>query len=194
MLDSAVRSSLRELIPSFPNTLRRCHSTVRELRNSWAPISGFVCPSGGQARNLHLLRRQLVERLDRALSHRLAGRQQLAPSALGERVGADVREHRVSDSQLRAGVDATVLTPQPLAVEEMGAGELYPQACALKLFDRFLIKSLRRIAGAHQRSRPGLDPACPRRGARLGLLAERVESASRHVLLVAPNPGLDQLR
>jgi len=26
---------------SFVNTLRRCHSTVRALRNSWTPISGF---------------------------------------------------------------------------------------------------------------------------------------------------------
>jgi hypothetical protein len=42
--DSAERSSLRELIPSLPNTLPRCHSTVRGLRKSWAPISGFVCP------------------------------------------------------------------------------------------------------------------------------------------------------
>ena len=31
---SAVRSCLRELIPSLVNTLRRCHSTVRGLRNS----------------------------------------------------------------------------------------------------------------------------------------------------------------
>ena len=41
---SAGRSSLRELIPSFPSTLPRCHSSVRGLRNSRAPISGFVCP------------------------------------------------------------------------------------------------------------------------------------------------------
>jgi hypothetical protein len=33
-------SSLRELIPSLRNTFRRCHSTVRGLRNSRAPISG----------------------------------------------------------------------------------------------------------------------------------------------------------
>ena len=38
-------SPLRERIPSFPNTLRRCHSTVRGLRNSRAPISGLERPS-----------------------------------------------------------------------------------------------------------------------------------------------------
>ena len=42
---SAVRSCLRELMPSFAKTLRRCHSTVRALMNSWAPISGFDRPS-----------------------------------------------------------------------------------------------------------------------------------------------------
>ena len=42
--ESAEGISLRELIPSLPKTLCRCHSTVRGLRNSWAPISGLVCP------------------------------------------------------------------------------------------------------------------------------------------------------
>ncbi len=32
-------------MPSLVNTLRRCHSTVRGLRNSRAPISGFDSPS-----------------------------------------------------------------------------------------------------------------------------------------------------
>jgi hypothetical protein len=42
---SAPRSALRELMSSFSNTLRRWYSTVRGLMNSWAPISGLVCPS-----------------------------------------------------------------------------------------------------------------------------------------------------
>ena len=37
----APSSSLRELISSFVKTLCICHSTVRLLRNSCAPISGF---------------------------------------------------------------------------------------------------------------------------------------------------------
>ena len=48
VLRPAERSSLRELIPSLPNTLLRCHSTVRGLRKNWAPISGFVCPSAAR--------------------------------------------------------------------------------------------------------------------------------------------------
>ncbi len=42
---TASRSSLREARPSFENTLRKCHSTVRGLMNNSAPISGFVRPS-----------------------------------------------------------------------------------------------------------------------------------------------------
>jgi hypothetical protein len=38
-------SSRRERIPSFPNTLRKCHSIVRGLRNSRLPISGLDRPS-----------------------------------------------------------------------------------------------------------------------------------------------------
>jgi fermentation-respiration switch protein FrsA (DUF1100 family) len=42
---SAAASPLREPIPSLANTLRRCHSTVRELRNRRPAISGFEWPS-----------------------------------------------------------------------------------------------------------------------------------------------------
>ena len=46
---------------------------MRGLMNSWAPISGLVCPSRGEPRDLRLLRRQRVARLGGALAHRLAG-------------------------------------------------------------------------------------------------------------------------
>jgi len=39
---SAAWSSRRELMPSLVNTLRRCHSTVRGLMNSSAPISELL--------------------------------------------------------------------------------------------------------------------------------------------------------
>jgi hypothetical protein len=42
---SAALSSRRELMPGLVNTLRRCHSTERTDRNSWAVISALVWPS-----------------------------------------------------------------------------------------------------------------------------------------------------
>jgi hypothetical protein len=42
--ERAARSSFRELMPSLPNTLRKCHSTVRGLMNSWVLISGLLRP------------------------------------------------------------------------------------------------------------------------------------------------------
>ncbi len=42
---SAPGSCLRELMPSLTYTLRRCHSTVRGLMESWVLISGLDSPS-----------------------------------------------------------------------------------------------------------------------------------------------------
>src|ERR1035438_530578 len=96
-------------------------------------------PAGSQARDLHLLRGQLVERLDRALTHCLAGGQQLAAGALGGTLPAHAREHRVSDSQLLASVDATVLAPQPFAVQEVRAGQRRAGFDVRQTFDRLQI-------------------------------------------------------
>jgi hypothetical protein len=75
----AARSCRRELMPSLVNTLRRCHLTVRALRNSCAPISGSIgCL--GRAGDLLLLGRELLAGLGAALAHLLPGGQQLAAS------------------------------------------------------------------------------------------------------------------
>ena len=68
------RSAARELTPSFRKTLRICHSTVRGLMNIRAPISGFDRPLPASRRDLALLSRELVARLNGALAGRLAGR------------------------------------------------------------------------------------------------------------------------
>ena len=61
---SAFASSRRERIPSLANTLRRCHSTVRGLRKSRAPISGFDSPSRASRAICRSCGGQLVARLD----------------------------------------------------------------------------------------------------------------------------------
>jgi hypothetical protein len=150
-------------------------------------------PAGGQARDLGLLRGQLVERLDRALTHGLAGGQQLAPGALGERLHADVREHHVRDSQLLTGVDATVLAPQPLAVQEVRAGQRGTDLDARQPFDRLLVEPLGRIPLGQHRCRAREGSKRPVRAGGLRYLSELGERTGRTLRLAAARGALDQL-
>src|SRR6266566_5319250 len=82
----------------------------------------------GQPRDLGLLRGQLDSGLDGALARGLASSGQFAPGPLGERLDTHRRQHVVGGAQLLAGIRAAALAAQPLAVEQMRAGELYADA------------------------------------------------------------------
>ena len=97
---------------------------MRGLMNSCAPISGLVRPVGGQPGDLRLLGGEVVARLDSPPAHGLAGRGQLAAGALGERLRADAAERLVRPAELPARVDAPLLAPQPLAVEQLRARDV----------------------------------------------------------------------
>ena len=84
-------------------------------------------PVRGEPRDLLLLRRELAARLVTPFAHLLAGREQLAAGALGERLGAEADEHLVGGAELLARVHPPVLTPQPLAVDQVRAAELRPE-------------------------------------------------------------------
>jgi len=142
-------SCLRELMSSLPKTLRKWYSTVRGLMNSCAPISGSSVHRrpGGQSAPPG---RQAVAGVGRALAHGLARRDQLTAGALGEGVGADRAEHVMGDAQLLAGVDAAMLSPQPLAVDETRARELDADAGPREPLDRLAVQGARDLALAHQ--------------------------------------------
>ena len=167
---------------------------MRGLRNSWAPISDVREPLGRQARDLGLLRGQLVPRLDAALAHRLSGGLQLALSALRERSRSHLREGLVGCSQLLASIDAAVLAAQPLAVEQLGARGLDAKAALTQQRDRLPVEIVCVVTLADKGTRARLDAARPRRAARLRLLAERVDRPAGRVGFVAANRGLHQLR
>ena len=154
----ASRSSRRERIPSLVNTLRRCHSTVRGLRKSRAPISGFDSPSRASSRDLPLLRGQIVARLDASAC--APSRRSPAARCARARRTPPCRSPRtvVRGAQLLARVDAAVLAAQPLAVEQMRAGELGPQPGAAQPLDRFAIEVVCGLALAQQRA--GSAPRC----------------------------------
>ena len=149
---SAPLSSLRELMSSLVNTLRRWYSTVRGLMNSLAPISGFVCLSLASRAICASWGVRIVARLHRAPGRGLAGGQQLAAGALGERLGADPAEAVVGGSKLLARVDAPVLATQPLAVEQLGAGEVDHATGAREPLDRLAVEGLRSSSVAQQRA------------------------------------------
>src|SRR5260370_10447436 len=102
--------------------------------------------------DLHLLRGELVARPDRALAHGLTRRQQLATAALSERLHAHRGEPFVGGAQFLACVRAALLTPQPLAVQEVSADQRGAHASATEPLTRLAVEALARLAFAHQRS------------------------------------------
>ena len=187
------RSSRRERIPSLANTLRRCHSTVRGLRKSRAPISGFDSPS----RASRAIWRSCAVSSSRVSTVRLRTFSPVASSsrsgALGERLHADRRELVVGGAELHAGVDAAILPAQPLAVEQVGAGELGAQSCAAEPLDRLAVQALGGLAVAQQRTgaRPyaeGPVGGCDGSGRRDALMRH-----ARQLRPVAPGRGFEQL-
>ena len=112
----------------------------------------------GEPRDLPLLCGQIIAGLDGPLPHRLARRLELLAGALGERLHPDLDEHFVGRAQLLSRVDPAILTAQPLAVDQMRAGELGTEPGAAQPLDRLVIQSL---GGRRRRSTaPGSAPRC----------------------------------
>ena len=108
---------------SFVNTLRRWYSTVRGLMNSCAPISGFECPS----RASRAICASCGVSPSRVSAVRLRTVSPVASSSRSARsanASGPCDEQLVGGAQLLARVDAAALAPQPLAVDQVGAGEL----------------------------------------------------------------------
>jgi hypothetical protein len=89
-----------------------------------------------------LLRGQVVERVGRAPAGVLAGRLELDPRTLRERVNPEVREAVVRDPQLLAGVRAPPLAAESRAVEEVGAGEVERHPASPQAVDRVPVEVL----------------------------------------------------
>src|SRR4249920_3579040 len=93
----------------------------------------------GEPGDLLLLRRELVARLVATLAHLLARCDQLAASALCERLHPDRDEHVVGRAQLLSRVETSPLAAQPLPVEQMRTGELRTESRTAEPIDRFAV-------------------------------------------------------
>jgi hypothetical protein len=150
-------------------------------------------PIAGASRYLRLLRREPVKRVHRAPAHSLAGGQQLATGALGERLRSDVAEHLVGEMELLACVQAPALAAQPLAVHQVCAGEMDLDAAAGEPLDRFAVEGFGRGTIGQQGARAGLDPQRPAGGARAGSFLELSEGAGGDLGPIAAGPRFDEL-
>jgi hypothetical protein len=115
-----------------------------------------------KARDLRLLRGELVERVHGPLAGALACGLQLGPGALGERLHPEVGEEVVGDPQLLACVKASALASQPLTVEQMSPREVQKQACGLQTGDRLAVKRLGCFPSIEECPRARFDAQCPR--------------------------------
>jgi hypothetical protein len=105
---------------SLVKTLCRWYSTVRELMNSRAAISGFGQAGAGQPGDLVLPGGKPGWGIGAALADPLAGGTQLARGTFGEPVGSHGGEHLVGGAQLPTGVGSPVLPAQPFPVQQPG--------------------------------------------------------------------------
>src|SRR3954452_14060715 len=103
-----------------------------------------------QTGDLAFLRSERLARIHGALACDRPGGQELTVSALGERLGSGTAEHLVRGPEILPGVDASVLSTQPLAIHQVCAGDVNGDASAREPFDRLAITGLGRLAIAQQ--------------------------------------------
>ena len=91
---------MRDFTSSLRNALRRWYSTVLGLMNSCAAISRLVCPCAARRETCASCGVSWSSVSHGPFAGALAGRLQLDPGALGERLHPEVGEELVGDSQL----------------------------------------------------------------------------------------------
>ena len=150
-------------------------------------------PIAGEPRDLPLLGGQIVARVDRPLAHLLARRLKLLTRALGERLHPDRGQHLVGRAQLLARVDPAILAAQPLAVEEVRAGELRTEPGAPQPLDRLAIQLVGGRPVAQQRPAARLDAERELGAAGLCRLGQPLERVTGELGLPSAHGRLDQL-
>ena len=136
-------------------------------------LGGYLLVRGafaGQPRDLCLLRGEHAAGVRGSPGHAFAGGAQLGPGPVGERVHAHRVEHAEGGAELIAGVTAAAPAAQPLAVEQLGPGQLGSDPAALQVLDGQPVLGLRAVvrgkegAAAGQLAEGVVSPAGPHAG------------------------------
>ena len=150
-------------------------------------------PVGRQARNLSLLSRQIIARLDTPPPRVLTRRPQLDPSTLSERLHPKPRKQLMSVLQLLARVQPPVSATQPLPIDQMSARELHPHTRSAQAAHRLAIKPLGTFALGEQGPRSAPRPPRPIGPSGVFHLRELRQSVGGALGLAAVGGCLDQL-
>ena len=87
-----------------------------------------------------------------ALAGGFAGGQQLAAGPFGECLHLHRVQHAVGGTQLVPSLRAAALAAQPLAVQQVGAGELGAKLGTAQSVNRLLVQAIGRVVLGHQRA------------------------------------------
>src|SRR5258708_27558479 len=169
---------MRELMPSFRKTLSRWYSTVRELMNSRAPISGFERPSRANSTT----RASWTVSWPAVSTSRLRAVSQVAGSSRRARSANSSAPIAVNIWWAGAAggcVGAAVLATQPLAVEQVSTRPRHANAGAAEALHRFAVEAVSSLAFAEQCTCVGLDAECPVSAADVGCLRKKLEGVGR---------------
>ena len=150
-------------------------------------------PVTGEPGDLRLLGGEVAGRLGGVLAQGFPGGQQLAPGPLGEPLDTGRGQHLVGGPELIARVHAAALAPQPLAVEQMRAGQFHADTGPAEPLDRLAVQPLGGLVIAQQRPRAGLDAERPVGAGGRGHLLQTAQGADPALGLPGPGGGLDQL-
>ena len=191
---NASRSPLREVMPSFVNTLRKCHSTVRALMIQLGADFWVGSSLQSETGYLLLLGREVIARVLSSLADCLARRPQLMEGTFGERQHPDFSEHVVGAAELVSCIHAAVLATQPLTVEQVRTGVLGPERSPAEAFDGLAIVLFRCLAVADKRLATRKDAPCPSRfRSTWWLSASRSRASAANGVVTSPNGRFDQL-
>src|SRR4029077_389682 len=148
---------------------------------------------GDQPRDLLLLGGEHLRGFGATRAGPLASGAQVAPGPARERLHAHRVEHGEGGAKLVPGVAAAALAAQPLAVEEVGAGELGTVPGTTEPVDPLAIMLLSGFVPAQQGAGARLDPQPQVGSAGPGLFGEQIQGVAGDARVAGACGGLDQL-